>query len=136
MKLIIAVDDRGGMLFNKRRVSRDKLMVSDLAKYIGDGTVFMEPYSEELFSEENLNIILSENPMEFADDDDFIFVERWSPRSFAEAANELIIYKWNRRYPFDLTMDFSPTELGFCLDSVFEFQGNAHDKITREVYKR
>ena len=136
MKLVICVDDRGGMLFNKRRVSRDKLMISDFAEYAADATVYMEPYSEELFSEENLNIILSENPMKFAEDGDFVFVERWAPLPFAKVANEIVVYKWNRRYPFDLKMDFSPDELGFRLESVYEFAGNAHEKITREIYKK
>jgi hypothetical protein len=51
-------------------------------------------------------------------------------------ASEVVIYKWNRRYPFDVKMEKLPTELGFKLESVYEFKGNAHDKITREVYKR
>ena len=136
MKLVICVDDRGGMLFNKRRVSRDKLMILDLAEYVGDGTLFIDPYSEELFSEVCLNMIISENPIKFAEDGDFVFVERCEPRPFAERASEIVIYKWNRRYPFDMAMDFSPEELGFKLASVFEFQGNAHDKIIREVYTK
>ncbi len=136
MKLVICIDDRGGMLFNKRRVSRDKLMISNLAEYIGDGTLFIEPYSEELFSDESLNIILSDNPLNFAEEGDFVFLERQEPRPYAEKASELVIYKWNRRYPFDMRLDFSPEELGFKLASAFEFKGNAHEKITREVYRK
>lgn len=136
MKLVICIEDRGGMLFNKRRVSRDKLMIADFAEYAGDSTVFIEPYSEELFSEASLNMIISENPMKFAEDGDFVFIERQEPRAFAEAAKEIVIYKWGRRYPFDTSMNFSPEELGFKLESTFEFRGNAHEKITREVYKK
>ena len=136
MRLVICVEDRGGMAFNKRRVSRDKLMISDFAEYAGDSAVFIEPYSEELFSEVSLNIILSENPSKFAENCDFVFIERQSPRIFAEAASEIVIYKWNRRYPFDVAMDFSPESLGFKLESTLDFEGNSHDKITREVYKR
>ena len=136
MKLIICVGERGEMVFNKRRVSRDKLVVSDIAEYVGDATLFMEPYSEELFSEAELNIILSENALRFAEDGDFIFLERQDPLPYAEAANELIIYNWNRRYPFDLAMKFSPKGLGFKLESVYEFKANAHDKVTRKVYKK
>ena len=136
MKLVIAIDDRGGMAFNKRRVSRDKLMVSDFAEYAADATVYMEPYSEELFAEANLNIILSENPLKFAEAGDFVFVERFDPLPVAELSDEIVIYKWNRRYPFDVNMDFIPEKLGFKLFSVYEFKGNAHDKITREVYKK
>ncbi len=136
MKLVICVGDRGEMLFNKRRVGRDKFMISDLAEYVADATLFMEPYSEELFSEVNLNIILSEKPLEFAEKEDFVFVERQKPSIYAEAAEEIVIYRWNRRYPFDLAMDFSPEKLGFKLESAHDFKGFAHEKITREVYKR
>lgn len=136
MKAVICIDDRGGMVFNKRRVSRDKLMISDLCEYIGNETLFITPYSEELFSEQSLNIIVSENALEFAEEDDFVFVEREKPEPYMAAAKEVVIYKWNRRYPFDMAMTKAPTELGFKLFSVFEFQGNAHDKITREVYKK
>ena len=136
MRLVICVEDRGGMAFNKRRVSRDKLMISDFAEYAGDSAVFIEPYSEELFSEVSLNIILSENPSKFAERCDFVFIERQSPRIFAELASEIVIYKWNRRYPFDVAIDFSPESLGFKLESTLDFEGNSHDKITREVYKR
>ncbi len=136
MRLVICIDDRGGMVFNKRRVSRDKLMISDLCEYIGDNTLFIEPYSEELFSEVSLNIIVSEKSLKFAADDDFVFVEREEPTPYLAAAGEVVIYKWNRRYPFDMALKTSPAELGFKLESVFEFKGNAHDKITREVYKK
>ena len=136
MKLVICIDDRGGMLFNNRRVSRDKLMISDFAEYVGDETVYMSPYSEELFSEASLNIIVSEKPLAFAEEGDFVFLEREEPSAYMSRASEVVIYKWNRRYPFDVKMEKLPTELGFKLESVYEFKGNAHDKITREVYKR
>lgn len=136
MKLIICVDDRGGMAFNKRRVSRDKDMVLDASEYIGDSTLFLQSYSAELFSESGLNIIVSENSLKFADEDDFVFLERENPVPYMSAAKEIVLYKWNRRYPFDVKMEKNPIELGFKLESVFEFKGNAHDKITREVYRK
>jgi hypothetical protein len=124
------------MLFNKRRVGRDKLMIKDLEEYVADAPIFIEPYSEELFSDVSLNIILSEKPLEFAEEGDFVFVERQKPSRFAERADEIVIYKWNRRYPFDFAMDFSPEALGFKLESSKDFKGYAHEKITREVYRR
>ena len=134
MKLIFCIDERGGMMFNKRRVSRDKLMIADLAEYVGDEALYIEPYSEELFSEVSLNIICSESPEYSADSADFAFVETHSPKDSLHRAEELIIYNWNRRYPFDVSMGFNPEKLGFKLKSSFEFKGNSHDLITREVY--
>ena len=136
MKLVVAVDDRGGMAFNNRRVSRDKLLVGDLAKYIKDSTLYIEPYSEELFAGEDINVILSSDPLKFAEDEDFVFVERYDITPYLNLACEIIVYKWNRRYPFDLAMKEMPDTCGFKLDSVCEFKGNSHEKITREIYKR
>ena len=136
MKLIICIDDRGGMAFNKRRVGRDREMILDACEYIGDDTLFLESYSEELFAECGLNIIVSDNSLKFAEDDDFVFLERIEPSAYMAAAREIVIYKWNRRYPFDVAMEKMPEDFGFKLESVFEFKGNAHEKITREVYKR
>ena len=136
MKLLICIDDRGGMAFNKRRVSRDKNVVADISEYIGDATLFVDSYSAELFLEAGLNMIVSENSLKFSEADDFVFVEREEPSAYMKEASEIVIYKWNRRYPFDVAMKKTPLDFGFKLESVFEFQGNAHDKITREVYKK
>ena len=134
MKLVFCVDDGGGIAFNKRRQSRDSLVYSDIASLAGDDTVFLDPYSAELFSELDLNVIISESPQSSAEAGDIAFIERISPLAFAEKAEELIIYKWNRRYPSDVKMGFSPESLGFKLKSTFEFQGTSHEKITREIY--
>ena len=136
MKLLICIDDRGGMAFNNRRVSRDKNVVSDIFEYVGDATLFVDSYSAELFIDAGLNMIVSENSLEFAEADDFVFLERVDPTAYIEAASEVVIYKWNRRYPFDVAMKKAPLDFGFKLVSVSEFQGNAHDKITREVYRK
>lgn len=134
MKLILCTDERGGMAFNKRRVSRDRLMIDNLVKYIGDGILYAEQYSAELFSDASLNLILSDAPEKSAERGDFVFIETRSPAELAENAEELIIYNWNRRYPFDITMGFNPKELGFKLKTKLEFEGSSHDLISREVY--
>lgn len=136
MKLVICIDERGGMAFGGRRVSRDRLLISDLSELISDSTLFIEPYSAELFEDSNLNIIVSDKPMRSAEAGDFAFIELFDPAPYLNLAEELIIYKWNRRYPFDLSMSKTPSELGFKLKSVFEFKGRAHDKITREIYTK
>lgn len=134
MKLVFCVDERGGMAFNKRRVSRDREMISDLAEYIGDGTILMEQYSEELFTDESLNSIISNSPALHADEDDFVFAELFDPAPFIESANEIIIYKWNRRYPYELSFNLSLEDIGFKLKETKDFKGSSHEKIKREVY--
>ena len=134
MKIIITLDDRGGMAFNKRRQSRDIAVSADIEALVGENTLFIEPYSAELFSEASLNIILSQEPERLAEEDDYIFLETRSPEAAIAQANEIVIYKWNRRYPFDVSLNFSPEPLGFKLKSTHDFKGNSHEKITREVY--
>ena len=36
MQIIVCVDDRGGMLFNKRRQSRDRVLIADVLSELGD----------------------------------------------------------------------------------------------------
>lgn len=136
MKLILCVDKKGGLAFNKRRQSRDRLMIENLAELIGDGVIYMEPYSEELFTEVSLNVICSSLPLESAEHGDFVFVERFSPAPYTDKTEEIIVYNWNRSYPSDIKMGFEPAEAGFKLAESMEFVGNSHEKITREIYKR
>ena len=49
---------------------------------------------------------------------------------------ELIIFKWNRRYPSDLTLDFNPSEHNMVLVKSEDFKGTSHEKITMEVWTK
>ena len=51
-------------------------------------------------------------------------------------AEALILYRWNRRYPSDLTFRIPLSEHGWKLETVTEFSGFSHEKITEEVYKK
>ena len=48
--------------------------------------------------------------------------------------SELVIYNWNRRYPSDTRLDIDPAKDGFRMLTLTEFKGNAHERITKEVY--
>jgi hypothetical protein len=47
----------------------------------------------------------------------------------------MIIYKWNRVYPSDLSLDVYPDKIGLKLHESFDFKGQAHEKITREIWR-
>ena len=49
---------------------------------------------------------------------------------------EVIVYKWNRRYPTDTYFDLDLAALGFRLASSEEFAGYSHEKITKETYRK
>lgn len=54
----------------------------------------------------------------------------------AECVDTLIIYRWNRKYPRDFALALSPFEMGLTLDSIIDFAGSSHERITEETWKR
>ena len=64
------------------------------------------------------------------------FIENISARPFLDKADCLVIYWWNRRYPGDFLLDFSPEAEGFRSVSKYDFPGKSHEKITREILFR
>ena len=138
MRIIVCLDERGGMAFNKRRQSRDALVSADILATAG-GRLTVYPYSEKLMSEAvaagcDFGFRVSERALDEAGADDFVFVEDRAIGKHAADADGLIIYRWNRHYPADLRLDVTPEGLGMKLIDQSEFVGHAHEKITKEVY--
>ncbi len=136
MKLAFSLDDKCGVAFLKRRLSRDKLLIEDFAALAGDEAVYIEPYSEELFEEAQLNLICSSSPAEKAEQGDYVFLERINPAPLFEKAEQIIIYRWNRAYPSDTKLTAKPEDFGFRLVTSHDFSGNSHERITREIYRK
>ena len=134
MILAICIDDKNGISFNKRRQSRDSLLIKDLMETAGERKVFISSYSLSLFSGYEDRITVDNSFIDSAGDEDICFVEVTDPSSFIDRINGIILYRWNRHYPSDkkLTLDMS----AFKLDSTEEFRGSSHELITREVYVR
>ena len=136
MKIIVCLDDGGGMTFNKRRQSRDRILLADIKAMTEGETLFASPFSEKLLTEHEIDAKIKKDPLKKADKNDFCFIEDIPVRPFLSEINEIIIYKWNRRYPTDMTFDISPQADGFTLSSVTEFAGSSHEKITKEIYSK
>lgn len=136
MKIIVCLDDGGGMTFNKRRQSRDRILLADIKSMTEGETLFASPFSEKLLSEQKIDAKIKKDPLKKADRNDFCFIEDIPVRPFLSEINEIIIYKWNRRYPTDMTFDILPLSDGFTLSSVAEFAGSSHEKITKEIYTK
>ena len=132
MKIIVCVDDNNGMLFNKRRQSKDSVQLENLLKLVGDGKLWVNEYSYGLFPH-NDNIICDNDYMSKANDDDYCFIENAVEE--IDRADTIIMYKWNRTYPSDVKFPFNPIENGWILQETEDFAGSSHEKITREVYK-
>ena len=133
MKVIICLDDNGGMLFNNRRQSRDKEVLKDIINNLEGGKLYISPFSEKLFADYVETVIVDEAFLTKASENDSCFVENKSLRDLS-GINEIIVYKWNRVYPSDFKCDID--FLTCTLTEIVDFKGFSHEKITKETYKR
>lgn len=132
MKVVVCIDDHGGMLFHKRRQSRDKVLLADLMK--DKRKVWIHSFSEKLFTDYVDKIIVNDKFLELAGKEEVCFVENQLLKPYEANIEQLIIYKWNRKYPSDFCLDLDLNQ--WELEEQTEFAGNSHEKITRELYSR
>ena len=129
MTLYICLDDRNGLLFNRRRQSRDAALLEDLRSRL-TGPLQIEAFSEKLIRDAQIPCVLSPEQAE-----DY-FAEAVPPEEILEKTKKLVIYRWNRHYPSDVRWEPELAAMGFSLKETGEFPGTSHEKITREVYER
>ena len=130
----ITVDDNMGIAFNKRRQSRDKLLIKDLVNTT-TGQIYISSYSAPLFTEYEGRIEIVENPIAECPDGACCFIEMTEIAEYKDLVSELIIYHWNRLYPSDKKLDLDIQKCGLKIAERYEFAGNSHDVITKETYK-
>lgn len=132
MNLIVCLDLRNGISFNKRRQSRDSEVIKRICKLTKSSRLIINNYSQNLFSLPYSNIIISPNPIKEINKNDYYFVERSEDITCLNNIEKLIIYRWDKVYPQSESL---PIDLSkFKLISQNEFSGNSHDKITEEIY--
>ncbi len=137
MRLIVCIDERRGIAFNGRRQSRDRAVCMDIAKDLRDGErLLLSEYSRPLFEGICPYIICRDDFLDAAKEGDSCFAENSMLAPYAEKADSIVLYHWNRHYPSDMTFDIDLEKEGFMLYEVKEFVGNSHEKITKETYKR
>lgn len=132
MHLVICLDDRNGMMFNKRRLSSDKAVCQRIADY-AEGKLWMNSYSAKLF--EQYPVCVDEDFLEKAGEGDICFTESPDFTEFDEKIQSITVYRWNRTYPADKKL---PADY-FCewqLMESFDFPGNSHERITEEKYTK
>lgn len=133
MKAIVCVDDGLGMLFNHRRQSRDSVLRDRILKLTDGKRLWMNHYSAKQFDlTVTPQINVDDSFLSEAINGDYVFVETERLAPFAQWIEEIILYRWNRKYPADLKLDLDLTE--WTLHSTEEFVGHSHEKITEEVY--
>lgn len=132
MKVIVCLDDKNGMLFGSRRQSRDRKVIEDICEMTGELRV--HPFSENLFKESIIQLIVSEQFLNEARKEDFCFVEHQDLLGYQDKIEEIVVYYWNRVYPSDKKFDICLAE--WKVVSEGEFVGYSHEKITKRIYRR
>ena len=136
MRVIVCLDDKGGMTFNNRRQSRDRVLIADVVKMADGSKIFISQYSAMLFEESGASLVCDEHFLDLADSDGYCFVEDRALAPYADRIKEITVYKWNRKYPTDTYFDLDLSALGFERVSAEDLEGYSHEKITKEIYRR
>lgn len=133
MKVIVCLDDNKGMMFNRRRLSRDSKVIDSIISIVDTETLYMNSYSYALFKNQEIDCVVDDYFLD-SNDDVYYFVEDNDLSDYESDIDEIIIYWWNRNYPSDIkfAIDLSL----YSLYDSEEFIGNSHEKITKEIYKK
>lgn len=130
IKAIICLDDNNGILFNRRRQSKDREVRRRMLKIVGNDILYMSAYSYRQFTEGFDRLAVSDKLVDggfyFFETDDIPY----------DDIDTLYVFRWNRRYPIDRVVDMGYFLNRFRLAGVEEFKGNSHDRIVLGVYER
>jgi len=133
MKIIVCLDDKNGMLFNKRRQSSDRLLRERVLHITAGARLWMNAYSAKQFAD--ASVLVDEHFLLKAKEGDYCFVEDVDATEFLDIAETVIVYRWNTVYPSDTWFPAAFFD-GKAPQKVFEFIGNSHKRITEEIYER
>lgn len=137
MILIACVDDKGGMAFNHRRQSQDRLLRSALMDLAGSRPVWMNAYSAGQFEPEYAGRLrVAEDCLDRAGPGELCFVETQATAALESRVEEVVLFRWNRRYPADTWFDLPGFPRNWHLIRQQDFPGHSHDTITQEVYTK
>lgn len=137
MIVIACLDDNGGMMFNRRRQSQDRILRERIVEMTGDAVLWMNHYSAGQFDAGNISHLnIDDAFLQEAVDGDFCFVENSPLAPYERWIEKIIIFRWNRTYPADQYFDLTLTPDKWHKVETNEFAGNSHDLITMEVYSR
>ncbi len=135
MKIVVCIEDNDGVMFNKRRVSSDAKVIDKIISTLGENRLFLNEYSSKLFMDKTDKLSVSDEFLNMAADNDFCFIEDSDVSCYLHKANQIIIYRWNRKYPSDFKFPTDEATEGRKLLSRTDFVGNSHEKITEEIWQ-
>ena len=134
MHLIVCLDNKNGMLFNRRRQSQDSMLRMRILEQFSTSGLWMNGYSAKQFDPLPECVTVTDDICD-AGKGCYCFVENISPKELPQKPEGIVIYRWNRSYPADVFFPMEQMIGGMRLVSRREFQGNSHDIITEEIYE-
>ena len=134
MKIFVCLDEVGGMTFNKRRQSSDCVIREDMLSEVGENFLYVNEYSAKQFTEESDRLIVTNDCLEMAGEQDYVFVENVKLDEYISKVEQIIVYRWQRKYPADFFFDVDLADSEWDLLQTEEMQGNSHEMILKEIY--
>ena len=131
MHLILCVDDRNGLSFCGRRLSRDSALCTHILQLTEGHALWMDAYSAKLFPAGEIKVHAQCQSM--AAKGEYCFVETAPLLDRYEDLESVILYHWNRTYPATVYLPHDFLR-GFTLSQTLEFSGTSHEGITMERY--
>uniref|UniRef100_UPI004055BEE6 ribonuclease Z n=1 Tax=Agathobacter sp. TaxID=2021311 RepID=UPI004055BEE6 len=136
MNIFVCLDEKGGMMFNKRRQSSDRVIRADILQTVGGHKLYVNSYTAKQFTEENNVITIADNCLAQAGADDYVFVENMQVGQYLADIQQIIVYRWDRKYPADFFFDVELSSTKWVLLSSEEMEGYSHECIGKEVYTK
>ena len=133
MILMVCIDDRGGMMFNHRRQSRDRVLCARMLEIAKDSRLHVTPYTQKIF-DTAAPLCVSDAPWLTAAEGEYYFAE--DGEIPMERVEQVYLYRWNRAYPGDRYFEADLAALEFVLTRSEDFAGSSHDQMTEEIYVR
>ena len=124
---IVCLEERRGMQFGGRRVSRDRVVTEKICELCEGKTLWMNPAGK-------VTLQAAADFLEQAGEGEYCFVENTGLQAVEAKIEKIIVFWWNRHYPSDRQFDLDLSKWNKVSEE--EFAGYSHEKITKEVYEK
>ena len=131
MHLVLCIDERDGLSFCGRRLSRDSRLIEHMLTLTEGHALWVHHYSENLFPQGTVTV--DEQFQAKTCQGDYCFVETTPIEMLSENWESVTLYCWNRAYPATVKFDRKLLQ-AFRLTHREEFSGNSHEILTMERY--
>lgn len=133
MTLILCLDAGRGSTFFGKRQTTDSAVRERMINIAGEKPLSVNAYTASQFRDHIENIAVTDDILSLPDDA-VCFVEDADPALFSGRVDRLVIYRWNKKYPRDRALGFYPYDEGMKLESIQDFAGSSHDRVTEEIW--